>query len=63
MTPKNLRGGSSMSPRAGNRRGGRLTQNSPSENPNGRSIKNGDIVDGNLTTSEEIRRQQPRSMW
>jgi hypothetical protein len=52
-----------MSPRAGNRRGGRLTQNSPSENPNGRSIKNGDIVDGNLTTSEEIRRQQPRSMW
>jgi len=44
---------------------GRRTQNSPSENPSGRTIWDMDIVDGNLTTNEEIRRQKlrPMSMW
>jgi hypothetical protein len=44
-----------MSPRAESLHGGRLTQNSPNENRSGRIIQNKDIVDGNLTISEEIR--------
>jgi hypothetical protein len=63
MTPKRPRGGSSMRHQVG--QSGRRTQNSPSENPSGRTIWDMDIVDGNLTTNEEIRRQKlrPMSMW
>jgi hypothetical protein len=38
-------------------------QNSPNENLSDRTILDEDIVDGNLTTSEEIGRQKPRSLW
>jgi len=50
-------------PRAESLHGGRLTQNSPSENPSGQPIQNKDTVDGDAGTSEEIRRRKPRSLW
>jgi hypothetical protein len=54
-----------MSPRVGSRRGDRRTQNSPSENPNGQPIQDEDIVDKDVTTSEQIGRRKlwPMAMW
>jgi hypothetical protein len=54
-----------MSRRAGSLHDGRWTQNSPSENRSSQTIQNVDIVDGIVTTSEEIRRRNIRSllMW
>jgi hypothetical protein len=57
MTPRRPRDGRCTNRRGGSRRGGRRTQNSPSENPSPRSIKNEEIAGGNVTTSEELRRQ------
>jgi hypothetical protein len=54
MIPRRPRDGSSMNHRVRSRQSGRPTKNSPNENPSGRSVKNGDIVDRDVTTSEEI---------
>ena len=42
-------------PRVGSHHGGQRTRNSPNENRSGRSILDGNIVDGNVATKEEIR--------
>jgi len=48
----------STSRRVGRSQSGRRMQNSPSENPSGQTIQDGDVVDEIVTTSEEIRRQK-----
>ena len=58
MRPRRIRDGSSTSRRVESHHNGRRTQNLPSENPSDQTIQDEDIVDGNLTTSEEIRRQK-----
>jgi len=61
MRPKRPRDGRSTSRRAErSHRGGRRTQNSLKENPSGQPIQDEDIVDKDVTTSEEIRR---RKLW
>jgi hypothetical protein len=52
MTPKRLRDGRNTSRRVGSRRGGRRTQNLPSENPSDQTIQNEDIVDETVTNSK-----------
>jgi hypothetical protein len=58
MRPRRIRDGSSTSRRAESHHNGRRTQNLPSENPSDQTIQDEDIVDGNLTTSELVRRQK-----
>ena len=57
MTLRRPRGGSSMNHQVRRSQSGRRTQNSPNENQSGQPIQDEDIVDKDVTTSEEIRRQ------